>query len=319
MHEFDQWGRLDPSNEKAYTKAPGLEHKYNSTALMLVSKTCEAFCRYCFRKRLFLSDIKAESKSIDLEGAYEYIQNHPEITNILLTGGDPLRLSTSRLEEIIRRLRQIDHVQIIRIGSRMPVFNPYRITEDEALLKMINAYSYDDKKIYIVTHFDHPKEVTDVATKGVTLLQKAGASVTSQMPLIRGVNDNPQVVAELMAKLSFIGIVPYYIFQCGPAVGNWHFTVPIEEGYKIIERAKARLSGLAKRFRYVMSHSTGKIEIVGLTKKRVYFKYLRAADDADSGRFLMFKRNPQAYWFDDYDEVIRDYSINLPYRVYGPE
>ncbi len=143
--------------------------------------------------------------------------------------------------------------------------------------------------------------------------------IANQTPLIRGLNDDPQVLAELLGKLSFIGAVPYYIFQCRPALGNKGYTVPIEEGYRIVERAKARVSGLAKRLRFVMSHSAGKIEIAAITKNRVYFKFHRAANDADSGRFLVLKSNPNAYWLDDYDEVIRDYAVNLPYRSYGPD
>jgi len=170
-----------------------------------------------------------------------------------------------------------------------------------------------------MTHFIHPRELTDLAVKAVGLLQKAGAMIANQMPLIRGVNDNPEVMAELLAKLSFIGAVPYYLFQCRPALGNKAYTVPIEEGYEIVEQAKALVSGLAKRVRFVMSHSTGKIEIVGRTEEYVYFKYHRAAEDADSGRFLAFVSNPGAYWLDDYTEVIRDYPIDLPYRSYGPE
>ena len=170
-----------------------------------------------------------------------------------------------------------------------------------------------------MTHFDHPRELTDVAAKSVNLLQNAGALLANQTPLIRGVNSNPEVMAELLGKLSFIGAVPYYIFQCRPAIGNKAYTVPIEKGYEIVEQAKSLVSGLAKRARYTMSHATGKIEILGKTKKFVYFKYHRAAADQDSGRFLVFKSNPNAYWFDDYDEVVRDYPINLPYRAYGPE
>ena len=170
-----------------------------------------------------------------------------------------------------------------------------------------------------MTHFVHPRELTDLAIESVHLLQKAGGQIANQTPLIRGVNDNPEVLAELLGKLSFIGAVPYYIFQCRPAIGNKAYRVPIEKGYEIVEQAKSMVSGLAKRARYTMSHTTGKIEILGKTKKFVYFKYLRAADDQDSGRFLVFKSNPNAYWFDDYDEVVRDYPINLPYRAYGPE
>lgn len=249
----------------------------------------------------------------------EYIGSHPEITNVLLTGGDPLTLPTEQIEEIIGRLREIDHVQIIRIGTKIPVFNPYRILDDTALVEMMSRYYLPDKKLYIMTHFSHPREFTDVVIEAISQLQKAGVMLTNQCPLIRGVNDDPEVLADLVAKASFAGVIPYYVFQCRPALGNRPYTVPIEEGYTIIERAKQLVSGLAKRFRYVMSHSTGKIEIAGKTKHRMYFKYHRAADDADSGRFMVFKSNPKAYWLDDYDEVIRDYPINMPYRAHGPE
>jgi lysine 2,3-aminomutase len=317
VQELEKWGRLDPSDEKNYTVIPGMEHKYNSTVLLLVSNVCDGICRYCFRKRVF---IKPHHEYLrDVPAAVHYIRQHSEVTNVLLTGGDPLALSTPKLEDIVRQIREIEHVRIIRIGTKIPAFNPHRIVYDPALPEMIQAYSTDRKRIYIMTHFIHPRELTDVAVKAIDLLKKAGAVIANQAPLIRGVNDNPKVLAELLAKLSFIGAVPYYIFQCRPAVGNKAYTVPIEEGYEIVEQAKAKVSGLAKRMRYTMSHSTGKIEIVGKTKDFVYFKYHRAADYADSGRFLVFKSNPNAYWFDDYDEVIRDYPVTQPYRSYGPE
>ncbi|UCE49226.1 MAG: hypothetical protein JSW47_03610, partial [Phycisphaerales bacterium] len=175
------------------------------------------------------------------------------------------------------------------------------------------------KRIYVVTHFAHPRELTEPAVRAIGMLQKAGAITANQTPLIRGINDNPEVMAELLANLSFIGAAPYYIFQCRPAVGNRAYTVPIEEGYEIVEQAKALVSGLAKRVRFVMSHSTGKIEIVGLSNGLVYFKYHRAADDNDSGRFLVLQSNPGAYWLDDYAEMIEDYPVELPYRSYGPQ
>ena len=316
-HELEKWGRLDPSDEESYTIIPGLEHKYNSTALLLVSNVCEGICRYCFRKRVFLDTQSTYLR--DVAGAMQYITEHKEITNVLLTGGDPFVLETSKLDNIIRQLREIEHVQIIRIGTKMSAFNPYRIIDDPALLEMISNYSTEQKKIYIMTHFVHPHELTDVAVKSVNLLQQAGALLANQTPLITGVNSNPEILAKLLGKLSFIGAVPYYIFQCRPAIGNKSYSVPIEKGYEIVEQAKSLVSGLAKRVRYTMSHTTGKIEILGKTKKFVYFKYHRAADDQDSGRFLVFKSNPNAYWFDDYEEVVRDHPINLPYRAYGPE
>lgn len=317
LGELDEWGRLDPSDEETYRIMPGLEHKYPSTALMLVSNVCDGICRYCFRKRVF---INPQSEYLrDMPAALQYLREHNEIDNVLLTGGDPLALKPSKLAGIIAELRKIEHIKIIRIGTKMPAFNPYRIIDEPELLETITKYSTDQKKIYVITHFIHPNELTNLAVRAVSMLQKAGAIVANQMPLIRGINDNPQVLAKLLSKLAFIGAAPYYIFQCRPAIGNKAYTVPIEQGYDIVEQAKSLVSGLAKRVRFVMSHSTGKIEIVAKTTDAVYFKYHRAADDADSGAFLTLTSNPDAYWLDDYPEMLRDYPVDLPYRSYGPE
>lgn len=317
LQELEPWGRLDPSDEKTYTVMPGLEHKYNSTVLLLVSNVCDGICRYCFRKRVF---IKPQMEYLrDVPGAMDYIEKHKEVTNVLLTGGDPLALATGKLDEIVRRLREIEHIQIIRIGTKIPAFNPHRIVNDPSLLEMVERYSTPYKRIYFMTHFVHPRELTDVAVRALQLLQKAGAVTANQMPLLRGVNDDPDMLADLLGKLSFVGAVPYYIFQCRPAVGNRAYTVPIEEGCEIVEQAKSYVSGLAKRLRYTMSHSTGKIEILGRFEGRTYFKYHRAAEDADSGRFLVFDSDPEACWLDDYEEVTSTYPANLPYRSYGPQ
>ncbi len=317
VEEGEQWGRLDPSDEKAYTVMPGLEHKYHSVAVFLVTNECDSYCRYCFRKRLF---IQAESEYLqDWEAAYRYVREHREITNVLLTGGDALMLPSAQLEEIFAALREIDHVKIIRLGTRMPAYNPHRITGDAALLKAIEKYSTHRKKIYVMTHFVHPRELTDVALEAVNLLQNTSAILANQTPLVRGLNDNPKVLAKLLARLSFIGVIPYYIFQCRPAVGNKPFVVPIEEGCDIVEQAKSLVSGLAKRARYAMSHSTGKLEIVGKTEGFVYFKYHRAANDADSGRFLVLASNPDAYWLDDYAEMAEGCPVDLSYKSCGPQ
>jgi len=312
LQELEEWGKLDPSDEHSYTIMPGVEHKYNSTALFLVSNVCDGICRYCFRKRVFTDRQKQNEYLRDVPAAIRYVKEHREINNILLTGGDPLVLTTSKLKNIIRQLREIEHVEIIRIGTKIPAFNPYRIVNDPSLLEMIETYSTKRKKIYVMTHFVHSKELTDVAVQSVHLLQKAGAMIANQTPLVRGLNDDPIVIGELLNKLSYIGATPYYIFQCRPALGNKAYTVPIEEGYEIVEQAKSMVSGLAKRVRYAMSHATGKIEILGKTKEFVYFKYHRAADDNNSGRLMVFKSNPNACWLDDYDEMVDDYQITLP-------
>ena len=317
LRELAPWGRLDPSNEEAYRITPGLEHKYNSTALLLVSNVCEGICRYCFRKRVFISP--QGDRLRDLPAALEYIQKHTEITNVLLTGGDPLVLSTGRLEAIVSRLRQIDHVRIIRIGTKMPAFNPYRILDDPAFTELVEKYSTPDKAIYFMTHFIHPGELTEPAVEALWRLRRAGGIVTNQCPLIRGINDTPAVLADLLQKLSFAGAAPYYVFQCRPSLGNRAYTLPIETGYEIFDAAMARVSGLAKRPRFVLSHTTGKVEILGMNRRCIFLKYHRAASDDDSGRFLAVRRNPEAYWLDDYEELIADYPASEPYRLLGPE
>ncbi len=309
--ELKEWGKLDASNESLYTVAPGLEHKYQYTALLLVNDVCGGFCRFCFRKRLFLNGNDEVVR--DVSEGIEYIRKHSQISNVLLTGGDPLLLSSRKLGAIIRQLRQIDHVQIIRIGTKIPAFNPYRILTDPALLEMLERYSTPRKKIYIVTHFNHPRELTDQAVQALHLLQKAGTILVNQTPLLRGINDNPDVLADLMNQLSYVGAPPYYIFQGRPTLGNKPFAIPIEESLEIFEIAKMKSSGLAKRARLVMSHETGKIEIVGKTDGYTYFRYHRAANPEEKGRFIVFRSNPKAYWFDDYDEAIDEYSIKNPY------
>jgi lysine 2,3-aminomutase len=313
-NELEEWGRLDASYEAEYTVVPGLEHKYGSTALLLVNDVCGAYCRFCFRKRLFMDGNDEVVR--DVSRGLRYIREHEEISNVLLTGGDPLIISTSRLERVIRPLRDIEHVRIIRIGTKMPAFNPMRITNDPSLLEMIARYSSFDRRIYIMAHFNHPVELTDVAIEGLGLLQQAGATVVNQTPMIAGINDDPAVLSELFNKLSYIGVPPYYVFQCRPTEGNRTFSVPVERAYEIFEQARMNGSGLAKRARLVMSHRTGKIEIVGMTETNIFFKYLRAADDADSSRFIVCERNPEAHWFDDY-EVFETSGLENPQDIFS--
>lgn len=305
--ELSEWGKIDPSNEQDYTIMPGLQHKYASTAVLLVSKACGGICRYCFRKRLFLgiqSDILR-----DFDAACNYIKEHEEITNVLLTGGDPLMLSTKKLDNMIEALFKLDHIGIVRLGTKMLSFDPYRVVNDPSFSEMIARHKRTGKRIYVVTHFSHPRELTQVASRAVYMLQEAGAILVNQTPLIRGVNDNPHVLAQLFRSLSFLGVAPYYVFQCRPALGNMSYAVSIEEAYDIFETAKTMVSGLAKRAKYVMSHVSGKLEMVGKGEKYMYFKYHRAAKDEDSGKFVIAKRNPEAYWFDDYETIIDEFPI----------
>jgi lysine 2,3-aminomutase len=255
----------------------------------------------------------------DVTEGLKYIRAHEELNNILLTGGDPLVMSTGKLENIIRPLREMEHVNIIRIGSKIPAFNPFRILNDPSLIEMFERYSTDKKKIYLVAQFNHPRELTDVAIKAVNLLQKAGVITLIQTPLIRGINDDPETLGELFNKLSYVGVPPYYVFICRPTLGNRIYSVPVEESWEIFEQARMKCSGLAKRARLVMSHSSGKIEIAGKSDGHVYFRYHRAANPEEKARFLVLNSNPHAHWFDDYDEVVSEYLIENPFQCYDPE
>ena len=308
--ELSEWGQLDASNEHSYTPVPGLEHKYKDTALLLVNDVCGAYCRYCFRKRLFMDDNDEVVR--DVTAGVDYIRRHPEITNVLLTGGDPLIMSTRKLEPIIRKLRDIPHVRIIRIGSKMPAFNPFRIIDDDSLHEMFRTYSTAEKRIYVMAHFNHPRELTNEAKQGLDLLLKSGTIVVNQSPLIRGINDDVYTLARLFAELSFIGVPPYYIFQCRPTEGNKAYSVPVEEAYEIFTRAQNHVSGLAKRARFSMSHRTGKIEVAAMTGDQIVFRYHRAADPENLGCAMIFGRNPKAHWFDDYREVQRYQQAMAP-------
>jgi KamA family protein len=306
VQELDDWGQLDASDEESFTVAKGLEHKYDSTALLLVNEVCAAYCRFCFRKRLFMDENEEVTK--DISEGLEYIRTHPEINNVLLTGGDPLIMSTSKLEPIIQQIREVDHVNIIRIGTKIPAFNPMRIYNDPSLEAMFRKYSTPEKRIYVMAHFNHPRELTPEAVRGLSFLLNAGAVVVNQTPMIAGVNDDPDVLVEMFNKLSYMGVPPYYVFQCRPTLGNRIYVTPLEEAFEIFETARTRCSGLAKRARLVMSHSTGKIEVVGLTEKNIYFKYLRSPIEDNDAKFMVYKRNPDAYWFDDYKELVDEYS-----------
>ncbi|MDX9857533.1 MAG: KamA family radical SAM protein [candidate division Zixibacteria bacterium] len=295
--ELEVDGELDACNEHANYVAPGCQHKYPHTALLICAENCAGYCRYCFRKRLFMN--AGEERITDFTESINYIREHKAITNVLLTGGDPLTLSTRRLETIIRELRTIDHVGVIRIGSKTPAFNPYRIIDDPDLPAVLARYSTRRKRIYVITHFDVVQELTDAACLGLEILHRAGVVMANQTPIIRGANDTPDALVKLMARLSFVGVPPYYFFQCRPTAGNRPYTVPIAEAYATIEAAKKRVSGLAKRARYVMSHALGKIEIVGLNHDYFFLKFHRARYQEDEGRFMMFYRNDCAFWLDD--------------------
>ena len=299
--ELIEWGKLDASNEEAVTVAHGVQHKYTDTVLLLCNEVCGAYCRYCFRKRLFMDD--NDEVTNDVTAGLRYIADHPEVTNVLLTGGDPLLMSTRRLVEIFDALRAIPHVKIIRLGSKMPAFDPYRILNDPALHEAFRTYSTPSQRIYLMAHFDHPRELTDLAIQGIDTCIRNGVICVNQCPMIKGINDDPYTLAELYATLSYIGCPPYYLFQGRPTAGNEPFEVPMVQGWQVFRRALTLGSGLARRAKYCMSHETGKIEIMAVDDEHIYLRYHQAKHDEDLGRFFVCRRNDEAYWLDQLEVV----------------
>lgn len=301
QEELNDWGDLDASNEASVTVARGAQHKYRDTCLLLVNEVCGAYCRYCFRKRLFMND--NDEASLDVSAGVDYIREHPEITNVLLTGGDPLILGTRRLAEILSALRSIPHVQVIRLGSKIPAFNPFRILNDPELQAVLREHSTPEKRIYLMAHFDHPRELTEVAIESLSTYLACGVIAVNQCPLIHGVNDNVEALVEMYRKLSFIGVPPYYLFQGRPTAGNEPYEVPIVRGFQLFDAARNRCSGLAARARFCMSHATGKVEVVGIDAERIYMRYHRAKYVEDEGRFMVFRRDDEAYWLDQLEPL----------------
>jgi lysine 2,3-aminomutase len=295
-NELQEYGRWDASDEDTNYVVKGCQHKYQTTALLIVSEVCGAYCRFCFRKRLFREDVKEAMP--DVQDGLDYIARTPEINNVLLTGGDPLILNTRKLRNIIEALRAIDHVKIIRIGSKMPVFNPMRIYEDQELLDLIRTYSTDEKRIYIMAHVNHPREITEEARICFKALYDAGAIVVNQSPVLKGINDDPLVLAELLDKLSWAGVTPYYFFVNRPVAGNRGFVLTLEEVYHIVEEAKARTSGLGKRVRLCMSHTSGKLEILAIEDGKAYLKYHQSRD-GEYGKLMVLDCPKEAAWFDE--------------------
>jgi len=296
--EMGGWGEYDASDEASNTRIKGLQHKYPETALFLVTDNCTGFCRYCFRKRLFLNE--ADEVTRDYSTAYSYIASHPEISDVILSGGDPLSMSTRRLGGILRNLAEISHVKTVRIGSKTPAYNPMRLGGDRKLQEILSGFTaHSGKTLYLIAHFDHPRELTDIALEELAMYRDCGLVILSQCPILRGINDDAATLRELYSRLHAAGVSPYYAFQGRPVRGNEQYLLSITETYRIFQAAVRDLTGPAKRVRYVMSHSSGKIEIAGMDEKHIYMRYHRAKDPKNRERFMIFNRDDSAFWLDN--------------------
>lgn len=297
LQELSSPGLLDTSGEEDNTVVTGLQHKYPQTGLLLVTDRCTAYCRYCFRKRLVGKD--SDEVAPDYAAVAEYIGRHPEMTNVLMSGGDPFVLSTKKLHAILDHLLPIPHLTSIRFGSKTTAFHPARFHDVE--LPALMARIHDAGKTpVIVSHFDHVGEITDEAARAVRLMRDLGVQYLNQGVLLGRVNDDPQTIAETIARLHAIGSRPYYLFQGRPVRGASHFQVPIRRGIEIVRGANQRLSGIQKTFRYIMSHYTGKIEILDVAEDgRAYLRYHQSPKPEGIGRIFSRPYVEGACWLDD--------------------
>ncbi len=230
-------GLVDSLNEDADSPVPNITHRYPDRALFLVSPVCASYCRFCTRRRKVGDPEKIPLSQ--LESAFHYLEEHGEIRDVILSGGDPLLLSDRRLDEILKRLRAIPHLEIIRIGSRIPCHLPERITPE--LCEILRRYH----PLYINTHFNHPDELTPPAVGALGRLADAGIPLGCQTVLLKGVNDDPEVMKALMQKLLAARVRPYYIYQCDQVAGAEHFRTTVEKGLEIIKALRGWTSGLA--------------------------------------------------------------------------
>lgn len=288
-------GHKDTSGEGGNTVVTGMQHKYRQTALILTTNQCSMYCRHCFRKRMVGSN--ADEIATHLGEMVDYVMAHPEIDNILLSGGDALINENERLRQYLEAFSRIDNLHYIRIGTRVPVVLPRRILWDMELLEILREYNRR-KQIIIVTHFNHPNEITDDARNAIRTLIQTGCPVRNQTVLLKGINDDSATLAQLMNGLTSAGVLPYYVFQCRPAMGVMNqFQVPLLEGQRIVDEAKSGMNGQAKQFRYVMSHVTGKIEILGRPScEEMLFKYHQAKDGKDDSRFFTVNLAEDQCW-----------------------
>lgn len=229
---------LDPCGEDKDSPVPGLVHRYPDRVLLLVTDKCAVYCRYCTRRRLVGTHERAITPD-NFEEVIKYLKSHKKVRDVLLSGGDPLLLENERLEEILSRLRALPHIEILRIGTRVPVTLPQRITQ--GLVRMLKRYH----PLMISIHFSHPKEITDRVRRACNDLADGGIPLGSQTVLLKGINDKPYIMKKLMHELLKIRVRPYYIYQCDLAMGTEHFRTSVATGIQIIEKLRGYTTGYA--------------------------------------------------------------------------
>ncbi|RUM28298.1 MAG: KamA family radical SAM protein [Aquifex sp.] len=274
-------GEPDALNEEG--EIPGLTHRYPDRVLLNVTSFCAVYCRHCMRKRIFSQGERARTRE-EIDRMINYIKEHGEIKDVLISGGEPLSLSNEKLEYILKRIREIKHVEIIRFGTRLPVLAPQRFFDDD-FLDILEKYS----PIWINTHFNHPNEITEYAEEAVDRLLRRGIPVNNQTVLLKGVNDNPEIMLELFRKLLRIKVKPQYLFHCDPIKGAIHFRTSLDKGLEIMRFLRGKLSGFGiPTYAIDLPNGKGKVPLLP--------NYLK-------------KREGDKYWFESFTGEIVEYEI----------
>jgi lysine 2,3-aminomutase len=279
------WEMSDPCGEDAHSPVPGLVHRYPDRVLFLVTDRCASYCRYCTRSRM-VSNATGYDFHPEFERQIEYVRRHTEVRDVLLSGGDPLLLGDEKLEYLLSRLRAIPHVEFLRIGTRIPIFLPQRITPE--LCAMLRKYH----PLFISIHSNHPRELTTEVRDGLGRLADAGIPLGNQSVLLRHVNDDPVVMRALLQKLLMCRVKPYYLYQCDLITGSAHLRVSVRKGLEIMESLRGHTTGYAVpqyvidapggggkvpiNPEYVLSHNADRVVIRNFEGR--IFEYPEAAD-----------------------------------------
>lgn len=290
----------DPYGDDKHNKGNGILHKYPYSALVVATEYCSMYCRHCFRKRLV--GLPNDKTVENFQNAAKYIAEHEEITNVIISGGDPMMLPTKVIAQMLDALKSIDHVNYVRIGTRTPVVYPLRFWDDE-LMEVLGHFN-QHKALYIPTHFNHANEITDLSSEAVMRLRNTGITVNNQAVFLNGVNDTVEDLENLMNGLVRIGVNPYYLYQCMPVSRvRHHFQVPLKRGIDIVSETKRRLDGYAKRFKFIMGHDIGKVEICGRKDDILVMSQIHARPEhpEEASRILMGRLTENAGWLEDLD------------------
>jgi lysine 2,3-aminomutase len=237
LSQYNQELSEDPVGEDLYSPVPNLTHRYKDRVLLLISDRCPIYCRFCTRKRKIGRSLQVTDETV--RKGIDYIKAHPEIRDVLLSGGDPLMLENERLERILSEIRDIPHVDILRIGTRVPAAYPERVST--ALATLLSRFS----PLYIHTHFNHPAEITTSSTEACRVLADAGIPLGNQTVLLGGINDHPDILEKLFRELLSMRVRPYYLFQMDAVKGTRHFATPLMTGIRIMDELHRRTSPMA--------------------------------------------------------------------------